>query len=134
MSSVPGRAPRFLAALGGLLLLATAALHGSGYGGISAAIAEAPVDAFVRDVVPSLWLFFSWHLAALAVAAMVAAFLGATHLRPLLWFAAVVAFVDMLWVFTLAGVFIGTALLALAALCLVAAAARWSAGPPLIEP
>jgi hypothetical protein len=117
--------PRVLAGVAGAILVATAMLHGSGTASVSESIAGTAASPFVQRMVPGLWLFFSWHLIALGCGMLAAAWRGGAAMRALVWFAAVVVLVDTLWVLRLAGLFAGTALLALATLCLVGAAARW---------
>lgn len=119
------RWPQALAALAALVLVATAVFHGSGYSGVSESIGGSSASSFLKGVVPGLWLFFSWHLAALGLGALWAALRGGASMRALVWFAAAVVAVDTLWLLKLAGLFAGTALLALAAACLVTAALRW---------
>lgn len=119
------RRARVLVAVAALILLATAAFHGSGHGDVSAAIAASSASAFLQGVVPGLWLFFSWHLVAIGLGALAVAMRGGRSMKPLLWFVTVVTLVDTLWLLKVAGVFAGTGLLALSALCLAAGAAQW---------
>jgi hypothetical protein len=60
--------PRVAAAVGALLLLGTAAYHGTGYKEVSQSIASSTAGVFLKHAVPGLWIFFSWHLAAMALA------------------------------------------------------------------
>ena len=117
------RARRLIGAAG-LVLIFTAALHGSGTAGVSTAIAESSASDFLKETVPGLWLFFSWHLVAIGLGALVAAMNGNREMRPLVWFITGVSLVDMLWLLRVAGLFVGTGLLALAALLLVAGVAQ----------
>lgn len=117
--------PRFLTGLAGLVLLATAALHASGYVSVSESIASSGASPFVKSVVPGLWLFFSWHLSALALACFWATARASESARPLVWFVAGVVIIDLVWLLRTAGVFPGSVLLALVAVCSLVAAARW---------
>lgn len=119
--------PRFLTGLAGLVLLATAALHASGYASVSDSIRCSGASPFVERVVPSLWLFFSWHLSALALACFWATARADRAARPLVWFVAGVVTVDLVWLLRTVGVFPGSVLLGLTALCSLAAAATWKA-------
>lgn len=120
-----GKLPRFSIGLAGFVLLGTAALHASGYRSVAEAIAGSEVSSFIKRAAPSLWLFFSWHLSALAAGCFWAAVQGGAAARVLVWFVAVVVIVDLLWVLSIAGLFAGTGLLALAAVCTIVAGVRW---------
>lgn len=61
------------------------------------------IPKFIRQTLPGLWLFFAWHLLALAAAVGV----------------------DTAFVFSQAGLFAGTLMLAGAAMCLLLAALYW---------
>lgn len=119
------RVPRTLAGVSAIVLVATAAFHASGYRAIVSGVSASALSPFFRSALPGIWLFFSWHLVALALGVAWASIRGSSVARPLVWFIAVVACVDTLFVFSLAGVFAGTVLLALAAIGLVTAAVRW---------
>ena len=68
--------PRVAAAVAALLLLGTAAYHGTFYNEVSQSIANSSADAFLKRAVPAFWIFLSWHLAALALACVWAAVRG----------------------------------------------------------
>lgn len=119
------KAPRILAALAAVVLLATAAFHATGYGPLLEAVNGSALSAFFRKSLPGIWLFFSWHLVAVACALGWVSVRGSRSARPLLVFASVLVCADALFVFSLAGFFAGTALLAAAAACTVIAVARW---------
>lgn len=121
------KAPRILAALAAIVLLATATFHATGYEPLREAVGRSTLSPFFRKSVPGIWLFFSWHLVAVACALGWVSLRGSRSARPLLVFAAILVCVDALFVFSLAGFFAGTALLAAAAACTVFAAARWPA-------
>ncbi|MEO0424210.1 MAG: hypothetical protein AAF184_17865 [Pseudomonadota bacterium] len=55
-----------LSLLAAALLLAIAALHGSGYGYAAAAIAESTLPDFLKGVLPTLWLYPSALMGLLA--------------------------------------------------------------------
>jgi hypothetical protein len=88
-------------------------------------VAASALSPFFQRTLPGIWLFFSWHLVALAFGLGWASIRGSSSGRPLVWFIAVLACADTLFVFSLAGFFAGTALLSVAAIGLVVAAARW---------
>ncbi len=119
--------PRVAAAVAALLLLGTAAYHGTFYNEVSQSIANSSADAFLKRAVPAFWIFLSWHLAALALACVWAAVRGGPAARPLVCFTALVVTGDTLWLLTQRGFFAGTALLALAAICLAVAGLTWQA-------
>ena len=108
------------------VLVATAAFHGSGYPGAVAAAATPGVSPFFARAIPGIWLFFSWHLIGVAGALIWAAVRASRPARPLVVFCSVLVVADTVFVFTLAGMFAGTILLAIAAGLTVMAAVRWS--------
>lgn len=110
-----------LAAIAAVLLIATAAFHATGYPSVSRGIASSAASAFVKAAVPTLWLFFSWHLVAVALGVLGAALALGRAARPVLVACAVVIAVDLGWVFSIAGLFAGTVLLFVAAACTLAA-------------
>ncbi len=112
----------------GGLLLATAALHASGYRGVMSHLESGSLPAELVTVMGGLWIFFSWHLAALGVAALLAAISGAACLRPAILFCGGVALLDFLFVFRLTGWFPGTILMLLAALGLLVGGYLWKRG------
>lgn len=114
-----------MAAAAALVLLATAAFHATGYRPLVDAISASALSPFFRRSLPGIWLFFSWHLVAIALALAWSAIRGSSHARPLMIFCAVLVSVDTVFVFSLAGFFAGTALLVAAALGVVIAAVRW---------
>ena len=120
--------PRALAGLASLLLAATGLFHATGYRGVVEIVADPAFGEFYGRALPGVWIFFSWHLIALALAAAWAAARGAAGARPLLVFLALVAAGDTVFVATGAGpLFAGTLMLAAAALSLAIAAVRWRA-------
>ncbi len=123
--AVPGGMVRAKVAGSGVLLLATAALHGTGYRSVASHFEDASLPAELVTVMGGLWIFFSWHLAVVGVAALLAALSGAAWLRPAVLFCGVVALLDFLFVFRLTGWFPGTILMLLAALGLLVGAWLW---------
>jgi hypothetical protein len=119
------RLPRLLSALAAILLAATAAFHATGYRAVADAVAASAMSPFFRTVLPGIWVFFSWHLVALAFGLAWAALRASSSARPLVVFIAVVLCADTLFVVSLAGLFAGTALMGAAAACVVMAALRW---------
>ena len=119
------RVPRVLAGIAAIVLVATAAFHATGYRPIVDGVSASALSPFFRRALPGIWLFFSWHLVALAVGLGWASIRGSSSARPLVWFIAVIVCVDTLFVFSLAGLFAGTVLLSFAAIGLVIAAVRW---------
>jgi hypothetical protein len=117
---------RILCAVASVILLITATFHYTGYEPIAGAVADSSLPEFFRDAIPGIWLFFSWHLTAIAAACAWLSWRGSSESRALLVFCAIVSCVDTVFVFTLAGLFAGTILLAAGALCLVIAAVRWT--------
>ena len=119
---------RALAGLASLLLAATGLFHATGYRGVVEAVADQALGPFYSRALPGVWIFFSWHLIALALGAAWMAARGAAAARPLLVFLALVAMVDTVFVASAAGpLFAGTLILAAAALALAIAALRWHA-------
>lgn len=106
---------------GSVLLLATSALHGSGYSRIRDAISRSNASAFLKHVVPGLWAHFSIHLVILAAFGLVLAF-SLRRVRILIALLALASAADAAWAFSLAGFFAGVALPAAAALCFAFAA------------
>ena len=107
----------FLVICGAAILVATAAFHASGYEFVASEIEASSVAPFVKRAVPTIWLFFSWHLVAIASGA-VGALLAVRHAaKPILIACSVVTAVDFIWVYSIAGFFVGTLLLLLGSLC-----------------
>lgn len=118
--------PRFLAVVAAIVLLLTAVLHARGYANVSKAVSVAGIPPFLRQTSPGLWLFFAWHLLALAVVACWAGLRGAQSARPLLVFCTTMVIVDTAFAYSLGGLFEGTLMLAAAAVLLLGATLRWS--------
>lgn len=119
------KTPRVLTSVAAIVLVATAAFHATGYRTLANSVAVSALSPFFQKALPGIWLFFSWHLVALALGLGWASVHGAGSARPLVIFIAVLACADTLFVFSLAGLFAGTVLLAGAAGCLIIASVRW---------
>jgi hypothetical protein len=128
------KVPRILTALAALALAATAAFHATGYGAIVDTVTNSTMSSFFRKTLPGIWLFFSWHLVALAFGLGWASFSGSRSARPLVSFIAILACADTLFVFSVAGLFAGTVLLFGAAICVVIAAVRWPGAQLGVQP
>ncbi len=126
MDQQTARRPRIFATTGASLLLLTAAAHAGGFSAARDEVADPPVDQFIHDVLPGLWLFFSWHLVVVAAAVLWVTWRRRLDGRTMIVFTAAATIGAALWVGFLAGwLFPGTWLIVVAAGCLVAAAARW---------
>lgn len=114
----------------GVVLGAVSALHATGVSWVARSLESAPPD--LQRLLPGVWLFFSWHLLALAGAIVATAVASPPWARPVIWGCAVVAIVDTVWVSVIAGFFIGSSLLVVAALSITFSAAVWprSVGTP----
>ncbi|HET7691674.1 MAG TPA: hypothetical protein VFM44_01160 [Gemmatimonadota bacterium] len=115
---------RILSRFAAIVLLATAIFHATGYTDLDRAVDASDLSPFFRRALPRIWLFFSWHLIAVAGALGWASLSGSRSGRPLLTFAAILICADALFVLWVAGFFAGTVLLFAAAVCAVVAAAR----------
>ena len=112
------------------LLLAIAAFHATGHSFVAREIEASSVAPFVKSAVPTLWLFFSWHLTAVALASGAALFAAHENTRrAILGGCAIIVVVDFVWVFTIAGWFPGTVLLLLASALLIAGGVLTSRHP-----
>jgi hypothetical protein len=116
-----------LTSLAAIVLVATAGFHATGYRSLSASVMSSAISPFFQKALPGIWLFFSWHLVALALGLVWATLRVDGSMRSLVRFIAILVCVDTLFVLWVAGVFAGTILLAGAAVCLVIASLRWPA-------
>ncbi len=120
------RGPWMAARAAAAILLLTSAVHGTAFPGALAEVADPPVDQFMNNLLPGMWLFFSWHLAVVAMAVLLVSRRRRCESRAVLGFAATVTAADAVWVGSLAGwLFFGTLLIALAAALLIIATLRW---------
>ncbi len=115
------RTAKILCATGCVLLLVTAVLHGAGYLGVRDAVSTSNASAFLKSALPGMWLHFSIHLAVLVAFGILALF-SVHGARGLLVLLALAVAADAALVFSLAGFFVGVALLVAAALCFALAA------------
>jgi hypothetical protein len=49
-----------------VVLVVAAAFHATGYQAVGDTVATSAISPFFRRAIPGIWLFFSWHLVALA--------------------------------------------------------------------
>lgn len=103
-----------------MLLLVMAAFHGSGYSFVSGAIAESNASAFLKDVVPAIFMHVSIHLVGLSAFGFLALFLK-HNARGLVALLAAVVMADAILAFYMGGA-VPAALLTSAALCFAVAA------------
>ncbi len=115
-----GRLWRMLAALGALVVLATAAFHMTGYADARAAGQRA--GGWYPEVLPALWAGFALTLAVGALGALRASFRPTAGNRAILGFSAVLLWTNVALLFAYVGNFIGAWLLALGALAISSAA------------
>ena len=66
--SASSKTARVLAAIAALILVATAVFHATGYSNLIDEIGKSSLSSFFRRSLPGIWLFFSWHLLAVACA------------------------------------------------------------------
>lgn len=122
MMAKVGKPARFLAGVGGAILILTATYHGMGYSGIKHFLEQSSVENEWALVLAGLWVFVSWHWVVIAAPPVWLAIRPHRQLWPAVAFCGVVAFADFIWVLLLAGFFAGTGLLLLASLCMIASA------------
>jgi hypothetical protein len=115
-------------AIGSLLLLAMAAFHGSGHAFVSAAIADSNAPAFLKEVVPAVFLHVSIHLAGLSAFGFLAMFLR-HDAHAVVALLAIVVLADALLALHMGGV-VPAAVLACAAACFIVATAPRARGIP----
>jgi hypothetical protein len=119
------RAARALVLTGSAIALGTAAFHATGYAPLRRALARAELGEFFERGLPGLWLMFSLHLVALAAGAAWAAWRAGAAARPLLAFVTVLLALDVALLIAYVGLFVGTGLVALAALAFGVGAVLW---------
>ena len=103
-----------------VVLIGTAALHGTGYGPVTAAIEASNAKPFLVAAVKALWLMFSAHLVILAAVVVLAN--GAPGGRRVLLACALIPAFDTVLLARFVGAFIGTFSLAAATVLLIAGA------------
>ena len=77
------------------------------------ALSGPEVPDFFREALPLLWLFFSWHLVAIAVPLLLAAVTNPRWFFPVSIFCGLVAMGDFFWGYQVAGWFPGSFILLL---------------------
>ncbi|MGJ8662102.1 MAG: hypothetical protein ACSHWU_00565 [Marinicella sp.] len=102
---------RGLAGVGGLLLLMTAYYHSTGLTPLQDALAKTQLPTFFVQVVPVQWMFFAWHLTALAIPLLWASARNPYWFLPAVIFCGVVVLGDFIWVYSATGWFPGTVVL-----------------------
>ena len=98
-----------------VLLLATSYFHSTGLAGLEDALSKTSLPEFLIEGIPILWLFFSWHLFVVAVPLLWLAVRPPSWSLPIALFCGVVVLGDFIWVFSVAGWFPGTIVLAVVA-------------------
>ena len=115
--------PKVLAIGGALLLVATAALHLSGYREMAAQLQSAALPEFWQKALQATWVFFSVQLVIIA-AAVAAQFAGrVTPNRAVLVVCGALLVGNVIVLAIWLGVFIGTVAIAMAALTIGTATA-----------
>jgi len=104
-----------------MLLVATAYYHSTGLAGLEDALSNTSLPIFLVEGIPVLWLFFSWHLFVVAVPLLWLAVRLPNWSVPVALFCGVVVLGDFLWVFSVAGWFPGTIVLAVIAVSILLA-------------
>ncbi|MBT8052835.1 MAG: hypothetical protein HKN57_06755 [Xanthomonadales bacterium] len=95
-----------------VLLVGTAYYHSTGLAGLEEAISDTSLPTFLAKGIPILWLFFSWHLIVVSVPLLWLAVRLPNWSVPVALFCGVVVLGDFMWVFSVAGWFPGTIVLA----------------------
>ena len=112
---------KILCYLGSALLIAMAAFHGSGFAFIRTIVMESNAPAFLKEIVPVLFLHPSLHLFALAAFGLLATFMERDFRKVLILLSVLIA-ADAALGFWVGGVLPGS-LLSAAALCFAVASA-----------
>jgi len=108
--AVPIQLSRWLIITAGFVLLATAALHATGYPSVSSAIVASGAKTFLVAAVRALWLMFSVHLVVLGIVLVLAS--GVPGAGRVVLACAVIPAADTALLFRFAGLFVGTCALA----------------------
>jgi hypothetical protein len=117
------RTAQALVALGSLVLLVAAALHGiAGYRAAFGALGGTGVPNRIIPAFKAVWLFVSWHWIAVDIFALIAAYARTSPRRAILLLCGLVPLVDAAGAYSAIGLFIGDELLAVAALAFLASA------------
>ena len=105
---------RGLIGLSGLLLLADAYLHSTGVDGLERVLSTTNIPGFYARALPTLWIFFSWHLIVVALPLLWSAISNPQWFLPVSVFCGFVVLGDLFWVYSAAGWFPGSVILAVA--------------------
>ncbi len=108
-----------LSVLGAALLLAVAALHGSGYQYVSGTLQESELPSFLKRVLPPLYLYPSALMALLAISVL-ATLARSSARAPVLGLVGVIVAANAVLGFVLGGLIPGGALLLVAGLFIFA--------------
>ena len=124
------RMSKVLNVIGCILLLVMAIFHGSGYSFIKETIDASNSEAFLKEIVPTLFVHPSIHLIGLAAVGVLAIYISEGKRKILLLLSLLVG-LDALLAFNLGGILPGILLLA-AALCFAVASLKKSITANLI--
>ncbi len=116
---------RTLVLFAAAIMLITSAFHATGYGPLAEALSPAGLGEFFSRGVLGLWLMFSLHLGALALAAGWVALWPGRGTREVLLLVAALLTVDVALLVAYVGAFAGSLLLALGTLGAWVGALRW---------
>ncbi len=108
---------RWLTFTAAVVLLATAAVHGTGYASVSSSIVAVGAKPGLVAVVRALWLMFSAHLIILAIVVALAS--GVAGGRRVILACALIPAADTALLLRFVGLFVGTFALAGATVLLV---------------
>jgi len=108
---------RWLAIAAAAVLVATAAIHGSGYASVSTAVGARGLNPALGDALRAVWLMISFHLVLLAIVVIVAS--GVERGRRIVLACALIPAADTVLLLHFVGVFVGSLALAAATLLLV---------------
>jgi hypothetical protein len=112
-----------------VILAGTAALHGSGYPEVEAAVAASDIEGVLSGAIGGLWLFASIHWLFLAVLAVVATTLASRATTCVLGLVVAVLAADIVLLLVHVGPFMGEVMLGAAALAYASGA--WLSSSPL---
>ena len=108
---------------GALLLVATAALHLSGYGEVASQLQNAGLPDFWREAMKATWVFFSVQLVIVAAAVAAQFTVRAAPNRAVLFVCVALLAGNVIVLITWLGLFIGTVAVAVATLAIGSATA-----------
>jgi hypothetical protein len=114
---------RWLLGLAAALLLATAAFHATGLSVVAGMLDQTNMAPAWTGGLKGLWLIFSVHLTLVAIILTAGAVRPAAMSRGVMVLLGLIPAIDAVALFRLVGIFVGDVALALATLCVFAAAA-----------